>query len=146
MLGASGSSARSVSNETYTLVAGPSVQWPAVSTTVGEIRVPEQRNLPAVHTEYNNGPPWASPQPVRRPAGDRVLDPPGSGRRACRVRPDGPCQGQEGGRPVGVHGAVGDLRRLRSHHGRGRPVGRRRCIGVGPGGSVTDRPPGSAAA
>ena len=29
------------------VVAGPSVQWPAVSTTVGEISVPVQRNLPS---------------------------------------------------------------------------------------------------
>src|SRR5689334_2801567 len=51
MPAASGSSARSVLNETYTFVAGLSpvspVQWPAVSTTVGEISVPEHRNRPA---------------------------------------------------------------------------------------------------
>ena len=36
------------SKDTYTSVAGPSVQCPAVRTTVGEIRVPEQRNRPSV--------------------------------------------------------------------------------------------------
>jgi hypothetical protein len=44
--GCSGSPTRSSSNETKTSVAGPSVQCPAVSTTVGEIRVPEHLNLP----------------------------------------------------------------------------------------------------
>src|SRR3954447_13144734 len=51
MFAASGSPGRAVSKETETLVAGwaPSspVQWPAVSTTVGEMRVPEQRNRPS---------------------------------------------------------------------------------------------------
>src|SRR4051795_9737635 len=47
MPGWSGSGCSASSNETRTFVAGPSVQCPAVSTTVWEISVPEQRNLPS---------------------------------------------------------------------------------------------------
>jgi hypothetical protein len=52
------------------LVAGVSpVQWPAVSTTVGQIGVPEHRNLPA--SVVNRTTPTLVRHLIALPAGDR---------------------------------------------------------------------------
>ena len=60
-------------NETKTLVAGLSpvspVQWPAVSTTVGEISVPEQRNRPVLGGEPDDAD--VGVDLIALPAGDR---------------------------------------------------------------------------